>query len=417
MENSAPGPDKSALPVAKIALAAGLVGISLWLGCNPQIYKEALVSAFFSFALGSVVIIHLRVRPSWQDAFLIVGGSFLLALIDFKLLHFQPAVLAWLSFAGLSSLAILGARAALADGDARRLLLLAFVPAVLFVGSEYFAGDMLEWTAARHPAVYDLYLYSFDSSLHLQLPFLVGQWFAASTLLRNVSLFFYLGLPVTIALIYAGRVLRVREAAVPSFLAFLLTGPLGICFYNLLPALGPAHLFPGKFPIPPLAISQVARLFVEPISLAGPPNAIPSLHMAWVLLAFWYSRGLSLWERAAALAFVIFTILATMGTGEHYFIDLIVALPFAVFVEALFSFSLGWRNPCRLAAGFFGLVAILAWLIALRSANHFFWMSPVLPWTLCTLTVAASLWLERRLYAPPVAITQPASVPIPVEAS
>jgi hypothetical protein len=112
----------------KILLTLALVAAFAWLGCSTQFYNEALVSAFFGFALASVLIIHFRIRPSWQDALLVLAGIFLLAAVDFRLLHFQQTVMAWFSFAGLSSLFILGLRTVWAKGAGRKLLLLAFVP-------------------------------------------------------------------------------------------------------------------------------------------------------------------------------------------------------------------------------------------------------------------------------------------------
>jgi hypothetical protein len=382
---------------AKILLTLLLAAAFAWLACSGTFYNEALVSAFFGLALASVLIIHFRIRPSWQDALLVIAGTLLLAVVDFRVLHFKPAIMAWFSFAGLSSLLVFGLRTVWAKDSDRRLLALGFVPALLFVISEYFADNLLQWTSALHPKVYDLYLFSFDASLHVQLPFILGRAFLQWPTLRLAGLIFYIGLPIPIALIYAGRVLRVREKAISSFVAFLATGPAGVIFYNILPALGPAHIFGKAFPWQPLPTAQAAKLFLEPITVAGPPNAIPSLHMAWVLLVWWYARGLSWWERTIAFAFLFFTVLATMGTGEHYFVDLIVAFPFALGMEALCAFERPGRERQRLAALALGFLGTLAWLFALRYGAHFFWWNAAVPWTLCALTVAGSLLFERRL--------------------
>jgi uncharacterized membrane protein SirB2 len=382
---------------AKILLTLLLAAAFAWLACSATFYNEALVSAFFGLALASVLLIHFRIRPDWQDALLVVAGTLLLAIVDFRVLHLKPAIMAWFSFAGLSSLLVFGLRTVWAKDADRKLLVLGFVPALLFVTSEYFADNLLQWTSALHPKVYDLYLFSFDAGLHVQIPFLLGQAFAKWPYLRLAGLIFYIGLPIPIALIYAGRVLRVREKAISSFVAFLATGPIGVVFYNLLPALGPAHIFGKGFPWQPLPTAQAAKLFLEPIAVAGPPNAIPSLHMAWVLLVWWYARGLSWWERAVAVAFLFFTVLATMGTGEHYFVDLIVAFPFALGMEALCAFERPWMEQRRLAALAVGFLGTLAWLSGLRYGAHFFWWNAAVPWTLCAVTVGASLLFERRL--------------------
>jgi hypothetical protein len=119
--------------------------------------------------------------------------------------------------------------------------------------------------------------------------------------------------------------------------------------------------------------------------------------MAWVLLVWWYSRGLSWWERSIAMLFLVFTMLATLGTGEHYFIDLIVAFPFALLIESVCAYSLKTTDRRRVLAFCVGLAGTLGWFALLRQGTHFFWMSPALPWTFCAATVIVSLLSERSL--------------------
>jgi PAP2 superfamily protein len=376
-------PNRTAKYILSLALAAGVAGFAF----NSYTYRVAMVSAFFSLALASVAILHFRVRPEWSDALLVLGCTAVFAVVDLAALHFPHRIMAWFSFLGLGSLLILALRTIWAEASDRKVLISAWVPALLFVASEWFASTMLDWTAALHPKTLDLYLFSFDSSMGVQLSFVAGRWFFESSALRATSLIFYIGLPIPIALVYAGQLIRHRKESYAAMLAFLVTGPLGILFYNLFPAIGPIALFGQNFPFHPLPAGQVARLLLEPVALTGPRNAIPSLHMAWTLLAWWYSRGLSWWERAIALAFVLFTVLATLGTGEHYFVDLVVAFPFAVLVQALSSYTLAWKDTRRLSAISFGLFVTLAWLVALRHAGKFFWISPVIPWSLCGATV------------------------------
>jgi hypothetical protein len=382
----------------QIILTLLLVALACWLGTSKSFYEGAIMSAFFALALASVLIIHFRVRSSWPDALLVLGLSCMIALVDFRLLHFKPWIMDWLAFPGLSSLVVLGLRTVWSEDAKRKELLLAFLPALLFVTSEYFAATFLEWTSAAHPKVLDLYLFSFDSALHVQFPILLGQAFSTWPTLRFISVIFYIGLPIPIALVYAGRLLRVSEKAIPSFVAFLATGPVGVIFYNIFPALGPVHLFGNAFPWHPLTVEQASKLFLEPVTIAGPPNAIPSLHMGWVLLVWWYSRGLSWWERSIAFAFLFFTVLATMGTGEHYFVDLVVAFPFALLMESLCAFSLEFGEKWRTIGILSGGLGTFGWLMLLRYATKIFWISPVLPWLACVVTVGFTIICERKLY-------------------
>ena len=365
------------------------------LGFSRQFYTEALDDAFFGLALASVVILHQRIRPSWLDAAWIATGTIALGLVDFHFLHYPQKVMAWFSFLGLTSFAIMALRSIW--NRERRMLLYAWVPAAAFVISEYFASDMLEWTGRAHPKTLDLYLLSFDGSLRAQLAFGAGQLYTRFAALHVTALIAYIGLAIPITTIYAGRLLRFKEGAFPAMLAFLLTGPIGILFYNLFPAAGPHNLFGPNFPFHPFPIADLPRLVLEPVAIRGVRDAIPSLHLAWTLLAWWFSRALSWADRFVAFAFLALTAFATLGTGEHWFVDLVVAFPFALLLCSLCAYQLSWKDARRMTAIVAGLGATLAWLAALRYAPRMFWISPIVPWTLSAATIAFACILQAKL--------------------
>jgi len=90
-----------------------------------------------------------------------------------------------------------------------------------------------------------------------------------------------------------------------------------------------------------------------------PRNAIPSLHVAWCLLVVyssWQFRSRIL--RAYAILSLVLTAAATLGLGEHYLVDLIVAGPLSSAVY------LGVQRRYVPAAICLGVV--IAWLVALR---------------------------------------------------
>ncbi|MGA9882131.1 MAG: phosphatase PAP2 family protein [Candidatus Acidiferrales bacterium] len=372
---------------ARTVVIALLVGCAVAFATRREFYTEALVDPFFALALASVLILHFRVRPRLLDGILVGTSTLILAFIDFRVLHYAPALMAWLSFFGVSSLLVLGVACALADSKHRKLLLYAWIPAFLFLTSDWFATNMLAWVSEIHPKTLDLYLLSFDASLHVQLSFVMGRVFASVPWLREAGLFFYSGLAIPITLVYAGRLARLGTKASSTMLAFLITGPAGILLYGVFPACGPAHMAHGYFPFHPLSIADTSRLLLEPIAIVGARNAIPSLHMAWTLLAWWYSRGLSWLERAIAFTFLAFTVLATLGTGEHYFVDLIVAFPFALLVQAVCAYEVPWTDSPRLQAIGFGLGGVFLWFAALRFANRVFWASPIIPWAVVAATI------------------------------
>jgi hypothetical protein len=402
---------KKRLLVQSLLTAVVLVAVGM-LGFSSKFYGEALYDAFFGLALASVVIVHQRVGPSWLDAAWTAAGMAVLGIVDFHFLHYPPKVMAWFSFAGLSSFAILALRSVWSQN--RRKFLYGWIPAAAFVMSDYFASNMLEWTAKAHPKTLDLYLLSFDGSLRTQLAFVAGQLYARIPTLHNMALIAYIGLAIPITMIYAGRLVRFKEGAFPAMLAFLVTGPMGILFYNLFPASGPHNLFRVNFPFHPFPIADLVRLPLAPLAIPGPRNAMPSLHLAWTLLAWWYSRGLSWMERAIAFAFLALTAFATMGTGEHFFADLVVAFPFALLVCGLCAYQVSWKDSRRVAAILVGLGVTLAWLATLRYGAKLFWMSPIVPWALSAATIAIVYIRQAQLDAakesPQIATTVPERV-------
>jgi len=386
---------KLSVPI-RIAFTLVVVAAALWAATNKRLYDIAVFNVLVSMGLAAIIVLHLRVKPSWRDAAGVAAGAGTLAVIDFKFLHYNFNAFGLLSFLGLASLVALAIRAAWSRGEESTRMRLAFLFAFLSLGVDAAAVLFHALTSKLNPKVLDLYLYSFDASLRVQLSFLMGQAYATWHRFGDAGMFIYIGLPVLLAMVAAGHLLHGSKAAIPAMAAFLVTAPIGVIFYNLFPALGPTYIFGPRFPWNPLTIDQAARLLLEPILVAGYRNAMPSLHIAWVLLAWWFSRGLSVWERSIAMVFMVFTAFATLGSGEHYFIDLVVGFPFALFVYALCAFPLGWTQQRKVAFGL-GLGLTLAWFAVLRQGVKLFWVSPILPWLACLVTVAAVVILQQRL--------------------
>jgi hypothetical protein len=382
---------------AKLALTATLFAAVLALSLSREFYTSSMVSAFLSLALASAAIILGMIRRAWIDLLWVSAGALTLALLDYRVMNFQPMFMAGFSFIGLAALAALGTHTIWAQGEERKLMLYGFLPAVLFVASEWMASTLLDITETLHPKTFDLFLFSFDSSLRVPIGFLVGQAFWTWPWLRFACLVIYIALPLPLALVYAAHLRHEKSKALAVMIAFIATGPLGVMFYNMLPACGPAHVLGGMFPWHPPTTADAMLINVAPVLLKGARNAIPSLHMTWVLLVWWNSKGLPRWVRGIALVFLLLTTLATLGTGEHYFIDLVVAFPFSLMVQALCSYGLPFRSGERRNAFLFGTFVTLMWLALLSFSTGFFWISPVIPWTMIVATVAPSIWMWHRL--------------------
>lgn len=386
-------------PNFKYGATALLFAVVLGLSLSRDFFTSSMASPYLSLAIASASIVLGMLRRKWFDLVWVFVGALILAVLDFRMMKFPLTYMSGFSFVGMAALAVLGMNAIWARGSVRKLFLYGFIPSVLFVASEWMAGTLLEITEKLHPKTFDLFLYSFDCSLHFQASYVMAQFLAKHPWLYWSSFVVYVALPLPLALVYAAQLRRKTDAAFQTMLAFLITGPLGVIFYNMLPACGPVHVFRG-FPWHPLTVAAAAQMPLIAIPLKGVArNAIPSLHMTWVLLVWWNSKELARWIRAIAMGFVIFTIMATLGTGEHYLIDLAVAFPFSLLVQSACSYSLPLHSGGRRSAFLFGAFATLTWFALLSFYTRIFWISPILPWSMIAATVGLSVYLWHRLLA------------------
>lgn len=160
---------------------------------------------------------------------------------------------------------------------------------------------------------FDLALAATDRYLHMDTT-LFASWCYSTPWARELLLTVYVSLPLALSLIWllSGRsVVMLRAVVVSTLVVFIV--------YVILPATGPAHAFtpypgPGTYNL----------------DLNAPRNAFPSMHMTWALIGLTSAKGKRL--HASALVFVVLTGLACVGSGEHYMIDLVAAVPFTVIV-------------------------------------------------------------------------------------
>lgn len=266
--------------------------------------------------------------------------------------------------------------------DTRSFILTAAFPVCMTI-TAVFLGAMVRF----HPTTFDPTLFRFDQSLGGQVSFWMGRLLAASTPLRNTAFLAYIMLPMAPAFAYLfERRLRVDGVLVQ----FLTLGAIGSIAINLLPAAGPKFAF-AAFPAFPAIVDlpSAARMFLP----LAPRNAIPSLHMSWALLLFWHSRPYPRWARCVFAMLVVLTVMATLGLGEHYVVDLVVAFPFALALRSAFARKAAAAMAC--------LSTVAAWLILLGTGTLTTHPSLLLSWMLVIGTVAGSCWAEQSLFRIP----------------
>jgi hypothetical protein len=242
----------------------------------------------------------------------------------------------------------------------------------------------------RVPA-FDEFLLAFDRNFGSS-GMTVGRMFYRAPFLARFFQALYFGELLAIPLLYLVLPMTVRRKFLGATLLLgVMIGPL----YRLCPGAGPFYLLHGTFPWSIPDLSQPHTRIID-----AALNAAPSGHFAWAILMFWFAKkyaGRSV--QIAAGMFMISMCIATLGMGEHYIIDLIVAIPFTACVWALV------HRQQRFAV--ISMVVVVVWLVALREG----WalaIPPVLVWILTAMTIvpfmrpwvpapAGSGFQERRL--------------------
>jgi hypothetical protein len=372
---------------------------------------------YLPLAIAGGFVFYFRNSPKLPElvAWLLVSTGFSLVVRFPHERNWITAGSAVLSLFGFGAFLMLGLRWLWSGAQERRKTYAVLAPAAALVFFVLSAQRALSLANLLYPKTYDLYLYLFDGSFGFQPSFLAGKAMAASNILRIAAALTYVSLPVVMALVYALRL--PKDAEHPSWdliSLFLLAGLGGWALYNIVPGTGPVYVFTMDFPLRPLPYHSLHRLLLDqiPVSTDIPRNAIPSLHMAWVVLLYWNAKRLSKTLRIFLAAYTALTVLSTMGTGEHYFVDLVAAVPFALFVQSVVSPDAKAVPTRRAAAAVSGIALTLAWLMLVRFAAKAMLASMLLPWALVAVTGIA-VWKIKSWSEAQLGTAAPSKIPEP----
>lgn len=349
-------------------------------------YDSFVDNPLSGFGLWGTFAVHMWTRPDRKERLLtIVAGLAMRVAYDLAIGergYAGSTLIAMGVYLGLASLIVLAVRSLEAPSDRRAICrrTLGVLAILTYLG--FCLGFYLSF--ARHilPRKFDYYLYNFDGSLGFQPAFLAGRLLGRFQPLFWVELMVYNCFGFWFSVVYAVHANARAKYPVNVVGMLVANAFIGFSLYFLCPAMGPKYAFPS-FP------NFAPAIHSAPAVLSGVPNAIPSLHFGGAVLIFWFCRPWKWLYRAMGL-FTALTALATLGLGEHYLIDLVVAVPYALAIMA-FSSQIPERK-LPLAAG---TAMVLLWLGALRFA-HFY---PAVAWILVLATVGISITLQRRLAA------------------
>jgi hypothetical protein len=387
-------------------VVARAVGRQSKIGTMPSTFE---INPTFCFTLLGTFVIYLWTRPSRSArlAVLIVAVGLRWACIRWMGglgAYYGVWWISWGAFLGIASLMVLAAQIArprdrLSDPE-RKAFRQTFYAGAVFPLCSLLIGYTVPLTTWLRHWTYDAFLLAFDGSLGFQPSFVLGRLLPEGSNGWGLTTVIYYALPLGASVLYASH--RASDRAgkrqpvliIALFLSLMI---VGFAQYGVYPAVGPKHAFTALYPQNPPGISQIA---IEPMTVPDAPrNCMPSLHLAGALVICWNSCLWPRWGRWLARLFLWATIFSTLALGEHYLVDLVVAVPFTLIFQAVWTVAVPWAQPVRREPLVVGTALTVIWYISLRFGLRLFLVSPVISWSLMLVTVAWSLVLEKKLSA------------------
>ncbi len=301
----------------------------------------ALVHPIQATLLFASIVFLLVSGPRLRELLLFLAGAVgfalghraWLRLFSFRGVPFEQSALV---AAGLASLVAVGARAAASErGSEPRAW---FHLAVVLAAFGMAMGLALDLTVPLHGWAWDPIVLGLDAGFG-QPSFVVGRVAAGHPALLTLLSLVYLFLPVMMAAMLVLERRRSietgREGERGLLRAILLAAAVGYALYHVYPVVGPGPLFGARFPYGIASLAGPPQPLVDVTAIADPRNCMPSLHVGWALLIYWHARALGGPARVAGAVWLVSTIIATLAMGQHYLVDLVVAVPFAALIDAL----------------------------------------------------------------------------------
>ncbi len=357
-------------------------------------------SPYVAFAFAGAFIMHLLLRPNRRELALVLGAAAIFS-VSYSLHHgtfvnFYGAVIAIPGgFLGMGSLLLVTmqwfwAPASASSFHRERAQQVALIPALCVCSLA-----AVNLAAQVTPFTYDPLLYAFDLKFGGPPSWVIGKLLRAHPWLFQACGYTYNSLPLGLAICLAIQ-WRDRQKNLPIVVDLrwlsIALGVTGFALYQVCPAAGPVYLFGEQFP---LQVPQLAGLAMQPVWL--PPvarNGMPSLHVGWTLLLFWNLRRRNWWMGILSGCYLLLTALATLGSGEHYLVDLMVAPALALAIQGACTRT---ASRMRWIAVAVGGAMTLSWLIALRTGAALAIPAGAATWSIALGSIALLAVLAWRL--------------------
>lgn len=313
---------------------------------------------------------------------ILVGVGFLIVLyvvlFGTRIAYVNPSANLTIMFAPLGAYGLIKSLYKFNKKDINYPYSLYFLLIALFVSMAWATQNALEIIKIIFPNTYDVDVYKIDAAFgNITIPMV--QWFEkAPPIFQALVLEVYSLLTIVLFIVVA---LFIRENKEKRYnIIRVLIVPFGLAFicYSVIPVTGPIYAFATQyFPysMPDVAKISGGQVFIPPAAR----NGMPSMHLTGALLIWLLTAGLNRKTYFYfSTLFLIITAYATIAFGEHYLLDLVVALPFAAFI------GIGLANPDN----FISKNKKIKFLWVMSGLTYFTWMLTLL---------AAAEWLYHHL--------------------
>jgi hypothetical protein len=299
-------PKSATLPWAGLGLA--LVGLPNRLRAAALAAAAGLDGVFF-------------VARAWRTGVVAVGNGPLIVLTGLALV----AGLGW-------------------SGRQRSNALRAIGWGLLLIVASKAADTWQRITALIRPSVFDEYALVADHAF-AQPSWLAGRVLDVAGPIPYAMLhWIYIELPVAAMVVAIYQLRGVADGGWPRhhlMRTFVVLGLVGPVIYLLFPVVGPIFAFGADgagfqvgnyWPdvLPPFGFAPHTIVFDNVTAR----NCMPSMHLGWALIVFIHSRKAPPWLRWGGTVWLVGTVIATLGFGYHYGVDLVAGAVLCLTVEA-----------------------------------------------------------------------------------
>src|SRR5450830_719 len=230
----------------------------------------------------------------------------------------------------------------------------------------------LELEISIHPEIIDFIAIHWDSASHLSISPELHHLVDLIPGLPELVFLVYTFTPIGFLFVCLFQLNGFPKQTASGAKTWVVLSACALLAYNFFPITGPRYVFGSEY-----FVNKLGEPSAYPLSaFAGstaPRNGMPSMHFGWMLAStiLWWRTVSTWWSRMLFIFATLLTAIATIYLGEHYVVDLIVAVPFTLAAIALCTNNVSWAHAERKWTVIGGFLTWFIWVVVLRELVPF----------------------------------------------